>query len=95
MAVKRHGIVFLFFLLVTTTISCSVSALPGEGLLPQGIENAEIPDVEEVGGYLYFNSDSPLTLTHDFFRPFGGVTGPEFERVALDQAALVLGPSVA
>ena len=56
---------FLFFLVVllsTAAIGCSTSVNSGNAALPAGIEEAKVPQTG-LGGYVYFSSNPPLSIT--------------------------------
>lgn len=89
---KGSGILGLLIIVIFAALGCSAVSLPGKGLLPAGIESAEIPDVD-VGGYLYFNTESPVTLAEDFFRATGTQGAQPSRDIVLDKATIVLGTS--
>ncbi len=83
----------LIFLSSFVVIGCSTVINPGNGQLPEGAESAEVPDVDS-GGFIYFNSDRPLTLTDGFFRSGDGLLSSESDddlTLSLDASTLVLG----
>ena len=86
------GLVFFFSFVF---IGCSTVINPGNGRLPEGAETARVPNVGS-GGFIYFKSDRPLTLTDEFFRSGGGPLSAQSTNdltMSLDASSLVLGES--
>ena len=91
---RLNGLVVLLALLGLTAVGCSSSRVVGNASLPEGIETAQIPNVE-IAGYLYVNADSSISL------PINGVViGSDgrseavLTRLDLDKASIVIGSSV-
>ena len=72
--------------------ACSAPAGPSTALLPAGIDEARVPEVES-SGYVYFRSDPPLALRGNLFRISPRQVGPTPEIpevVGLESATLVV-----
>lgn len=89
---KRRGYKSLFLFIFLFALGCSTVPTSGNAMLPEGIGLAQIPDVES-SGYLYFNSDEPITLASDFFPQGDDPQVLPMKNVMLDKAAIVLGAS--
>ena len=93
---KRYAALTLLLLSAMTAIGCSASLVVGNALLPEGIEEAQIPDVR-LGGYLCVSADPSISLSTNRFAVGGPtteespVTVPPF--VDLSAATLVIGTS--
>ncbi|MCH8061843.1 MAG: hypothetical protein IH861_05010 [Chloroflexi bacterium] len=90
---RRTFLSGLFFFLSFVFIGCSTVLSPGNGQLPEGAETAKVPDVDS-GGFIYFKSDRPLTLTDEFFRHGDGLLSSQSNddlTLSLDASTLVLG----
>ena len=72
--------------------ACSSSVGSGTALLPAGMDEAQLPEVES-SGYVYFHSDPPLALRGDLFRISPRQVGPTPQvpaMVSLERATLVV-----
>lgn len=92
---RLGSLLILLILLAAATVSCSRSIAVGNGLLPEGIEKAQVP-VAELGGYVFASSDSPLGLPVAYFRPreesiADGVSNAP--RLQMNNATIVIGSS--
>ena len=90
---RRTFLSGLFFFLSLVFIGCSAVLSPGNGQLPEGAETAKVPEVDS-GGFIYFNSVRPLTLSDEFFRRGDGLLSSQSDddmRLSLDASTLVLG----
>lgn len=77
----------LLFVFVAT--GCETATLTGNALLPAGMNEAEVPQVES-RGYLYFNTGSPVIVSGGLFNV--GLPVSEIpESISLDKATLILG----
>ena len=56
----------LFAIVVLLGVACSSEVEDGKATLPVGIESTLVPDAE-IGGYIYFSSDSPVSVSHERF----------------------------
>lgn len=91
---RLSGLAVLLTLLGLTATGCSSSYAVGNALLPEGMETAQIPNVE-IAGYLYVNADSPVSLPIDGFEiGSGGGPEPVLTQLDLNRAAIVIGPSI-
>lgn len=90
---RRTFLPALFFFLSLVLIGCSTVINPGKALLPEGAETAIVPKVDSAG-FIYFNSDQPLTLTDEFFRNGDGLLSSRRSvdlTMSLDASALLIG----
>ncbi|MCH7746246.1 MAG: hypothetical protein IIC84_09250, partial [Chloroflexi bacterium] len=63
-ALRLTGLAVLVALLGLAAVGCSSSYAVGNALLPEGMETAQIPNVE-LTGYLYVNAESTISLPVD------------------------------
>jgi hypothetical protein len=63
---KRRGLLGLFAIVALLSVACSTEIKAGSATLPVGIESAVVPDAE-LGGYMYFSSDPPISVTSERF----------------------------
>ncbi len=91
---RLNGLVILLALLGLTVVGCSSSDVVGNALLPEGIDTAQIPNVE-IAGYLYVNADLPISLPINGLET-GNSDGPEavLTQLDLNKATVVIGPSI-
>ena len=91
---RLTGLAVLLALLGLAATGCASSYAVGNALLPEGIETAQIPDVE-ITGYLYVNAESPISLPVAGFEPgSNGSLDPALTQLDLNRAAIVIGPSI-
>ncbi len=81
----------VFFVLVA--VGCTSSITSGNALLPEGMAEAKIPELD-VAGYLYLRAEQPIALSASRFgsddAAANGSTDSLDSRVQLSQATLVL-----
>ena len=92
---RRMGAIALSALMAAMAalvVACSTSVSPGDALLPEGIEDARVPDLE-AKGYVFATTNPPLAVTTELF-------GHDFENgglftvpptVELERATIVVG----
>ncbi len=91
---KIVGLPFTF-LVFLVSVGCSAAVAPGTALLPEGIGEARIPDVES-NGYLYVSSDSPIKLPLGYLdagQIEDALSGSTPQYLEMHSTALVIGPS--
>ena len=90
---RRGYPLFLTVFLALVAVGCTSTITSGNGLLPEGMEEAEIPNLD-VAGYMYLNADPPLALSTSRFGSPDAVEGNVSEaldsRVGLTRATLVV-----
>ena len=79
----------LVTLIALVAVGCATNGLSGKALLPDGMDEAQVPQVES-RGYLYFNPGSPVAVSGGLFNviiPDGELP----ESISIDRATLILG----
>ena len=92
---KLAGAAVALGVMALVAAGCSTSHSGGSALLPEGIEEAQLPDVE-VTSYLYTNPAGPMTLpvnrmgaTGDADKP---ADAPPITHLEVDRAVIFVGP---
>ena len=68
---------------------CATTGHSGKALLPDGIDEAQVPQVDS-RGYLYFNPGSPVIVSGGLFNVGISSEGPP-TRIPIEHATLILG----
>ena len=80
-------------LFALAAVGCASTSNSGGALLPEGIESAEIPQVDSKG-YLYFNPGYPIVVSGGLFN-LGLSDDAPSEIVSMERATLILGSTTA
>lgn len=75
-------------------VGCASPSNSGGALLPEGIESAEIPQVDSKG-YLYFNPGYPIVVSGGLFNLGLSDDASLSETISMERATLILGSTTA
>jgi hypothetical protein len=75
-------------------VGCASTSNSGGALLPEGIESAEIPQVDSKG-YLYFNPGYPIVVSGGLFNLGLSDDASLSETISMERATLILGSTTA
>ena len=81
-------------LFALAAVGCASTSNSGTALLPEGIESAEVPQVDSKG-YLYFNPGYPILVSGSLFNLGLSDDATPSETISMNRATLILGSTTA